>query len=98
MSASRWNRVFAALATACVLAAGIAQEQPDERRQIFSEIDRGLQELTGVTGLKAKKTIRYDLITRDKVSEFLKDRVHEAAKPDELRAEEVTLKKLGFVP
>src|SRR5262245_50854270 len=98
MPASRWNRVLAPLAIACFLAAGFADEQPDDRRQIFREIDRSLQELTGVTGLKARRAIRYDLITRDKVNEFLRDRVKEAAKPDELRAEELTLKKLGFVP
>jgi hypothetical protein len=32
------------------------------------------------------------------VNEFLKDRVKESTKPDEVRAEEMTLKKLGFVP
>src|SRR5439155_8290280 len=48
--------------------------------------------------LKSKRPTRYDLITRDKVNEFLKARVKEAVKPDELRAEEITLKKLGFVP
>ena len=64
----------------------------------FREIDRSLQELTGISGLKAKKRIHYDLITRDKVNEFLKDRVKESVKPEESRAEEMTLKKLGFVP
>ncbi len=81
-----------------MLAAGAAQDQPEDRRQIFGEIDRGLRELTGISGLKAKKRIRYDLITRDKVNQFLKDRVKESVKPDDLRAEEITLKKLGFVP
>src|SRR3977135_525137 len=98
MPASGWNRIFLAAAIVCALAAGGAQDQTPARRQIFREIDRSLQELGAVSGLKAKKPIRYDLITRDKVNQFLKDRVKEAVKPEELRAEEITLKKLGFVP
>ena len=98
MPASGWKRVLCAVAAVCVLAAGAAQDQPEDRRQIFREIDRSLQELASISGLKAKKRIRYDLITRDKVNQFLKDRVKESVKPDDLRAEEITLKKLGFVP
>ena len=37
-------------------------------------------------------------ITKADVNKFLKDRVKEVAKPDEIRAEELTLKKFGFVP
>jgi len=87
------NCILCALAAACLLWA-----QADDRRQIFREIDRSLQDLESISGLKAKKPIHYDLITKDKVNEFLKDRVKESSKPDEVRAEEITLKKLGFVP
>jgi hypothetical protein len=85
------NRVLCALTVACVLAG-------EERQEIFQAIDRSLGELASISGLNAKKTIRYDLITRDKVNQFLKDRIKESVKPEELRAEEMTLKKLGFVP
>jgi hypothetical protein len=85
------NRVLCALTVVCVLAG-------EERQEIFQAIDRSLGELASISGLKAKKTIRYDLITRDKVNQFLKDRIKESVKPEELRAEEMTLKKLGFVP
>jgi hypothetical protein len=92
------NRVLCALVVACVLAAGAAQERQDDRRRIFQAIDRSLQELAKISGLKAKKAIHYDLITRDKVNQFLKDRIKESIKPEQLRAEELTLKKLGFAP
>ena len=85
------NRVLCALTVACVLAG-------QERQEIFQAIDRSLRELASISGLNAKKNIRYDLITRDKVNQFLKDRIKESVKPEELRAEEMTLKKLGFVP
>lgn len=90
--------ILRVLAILCALVASPAQTQSDDRRQIFREIETSLQVLQEVTGLKARKSINYDLITRDKVNEFLKDRVKEAVKPEELRAEELTLKKLGFAP
>jgi hypothetical protein len=91
----RWKRLLRLAALIAAVAVGAAQE---ERRQIFTEIEKSLQALKEITGLEAKKSIQYDLITRDKVNSFLKDRVKESVKPDELRAEELTLKKLGFAP
>ena len=83
MPASGWNRALRALAAVCLLAAGAAQD----RREIFLQIDRSLQDLASISGLKAKKVIHYDLITKDKVNEFLKDRVKESTKADEVRIE-----------
>jgi hypothetical protein len=37
-------------------------------------------------------------ITKDKINEFLKKRVHEDEHPEDIRAEELVLKKFGFVP
>jgi hypothetical protein len=39
-----------------------------------------------------------DFISKAKIGEFLQKRVKEVAKPEELRAEELTLKKFGLVP
>jgi hypothetical protein len=39
-----------------------------------------------------------DFITKEKINEFLNKRVKEVAKPEEIRAEELTLKKFGLVP
>jgi len=90
------RRLRGFLAALCTLAVAAAQKQPEDRQQIFREISTSLQTLQDITGLRAKKRINYDLITRDKVNQFLKDRVKEAVKPEELRAEELTLKKLGL--
>jgi hypothetical protein len=98
MPASSGKPYLCALAISCFIAAGVAKQKPVSRLQIFQQIGHNLQELTAITGLPAKKQIRYDLITRDKVGAFLKDRVKESVKPEEVRAEELTLKKLGFVP
>ena len=39
-----------------------------------------------------------DFITKEKIKEFLNKRVKDVAKPEDLRAEELTLKKFGLVP
>lgn len=95
---ARWRIwLFGALTVVCILAAGLAEEQP-ESPDIFQQIDRDFRELTAITGLRAKKPVHSERISRDKVGQFLKDRVKESVKPEELRAEELTLKKLGFAP
>ena len=98
MPARRSKGLLQILALCCALTAAPAQTSPDDRHQIFREIETSLQSLRDVTGLQAKKRVDYDLITRDKVNQFLKERVKDAVKPEELRAEEITLKKFGFVP
>jgi hypothetical protein len=83
-----------------LLAAAVASaaDTRDLSRAIFSEIDRVLKELTRISGLKIRRNVEYDLISRDKVREFLEKRIKEVATPKELRAEELALKKFGFVP
>jgi hypothetical protein len=55
-------------------------------------------ELATISGMKLHHPVPCDLITKEQVNEFLKKRVKEATTPDEIRAEELTLKKFGFVP
>lgn len=78
--------------------AGAAQSAPDPSRAIFGQIGAALEELGRISGLRARRPVIYDLISRDKVKEFLEKRVQEVATPEELRIEELTLKKFGLVP
>src|SRR4051794_20017592 len=55
-------------------------------------------ELATISGMKLHHPVPCDLITKDKVNEFLKKRVKESTTSEEIRAEELTLKKFGFVP
>ena len=55
-------------------------------------------ELAVISGLKLRRPVPCDLISKEKVNEFLKKRVKEATTPEEIRAEELTLKKFGFAP
>ncbi len=62
------------------------------------EIDGILQELSSVTGFRIHKELPFQSITREQVNDYLKEQIRESVKPDDIAAEEATLKKFGFVP
>jgi hypothetical protein len=66
--------------------------------EIFSEIGGILQDLHEITGFRIKHRVPAEIITRDKVKAFLEQRLKEATSPEEIRVEELTLKKFGLVP
>lgn len=90
---------------ACLLAAllappGAAQAPPAsvEESHLFQDIGRIMATLQEITGLKPLKPVASEIISRERVKQFLEDRIRDEVKPEELRAEELTLKKFGFVP
>jgi hypothetical protein len=48
--------------------------------------------------MELRHPVPCDFISKEKINEFLQKRVKEVAKPEEVRAEELTLKKFGLVP
>ena len=62
------------------------------------EVQQTLAELSAITGFPIKHPVAFESITREQINRYLQDRIKEATKPNELRAEELTLKKFGFVP
>ncbi|MFB3778870.1 MAG: hypothetical protein ACE141_14725 [Bryobacteraceae bacterium] len=92
------KRIIAVFVLA-VLAAATAWAQPAKSEQeLFRQIEAIVAELSQITGLRLTKPIRHSLIGREEVKRFLEERIREEVKPEEVRAEELTLKKFGFVP
>jgi hypothetical protein len=93
-------RVKALLLAALLVGGAAAQSGVDvsQAREIFSEIGGILQDLHEITGFKIKHRVPAEIITRDKVKEFLEQRMKEASSPEEIRVEALTLKKFGLVP
>ena len=88
-------RVFGAL----LFCAAPTAAQTDTRAQaLCAQIDGIAQTLTKISGMPLKHPVPCDYISKAKVNEFLNRRVKEVAKPEEIRAEEMTLKKFGLVP
>ena len=80
------------------LLASASWQEPASRVPTAEEIDSVLRELSAVTGFRIRHQLPFELITRDQVNKYLKEQIRQSVKPDEIRAEEVTLKKFGFAP
>jgi hypothetical protein len=61
-------------------------------------IKQGLEELADITGLRPRKRVESYLIDKPQLKKWLEERIREEVKPEEIRAEELALKKFGLVP
>lgn len=86
------------LAALLVLAAFYVGAQRAPRPAIFGQIEEILSDLGRITGLKAPKTVAADVIDKNGLQRFLEKRIEETLEEEDIRAEEITLKLLGFLP
>jgi len=86
------------LLSLALLAAAAAFAQSAVDAKLCGQVPTIAAELTQISGLPLHHPVPCEFITKEKVKEFLEKRVKEDASPGELRAEELTLKKFGFVP
>ena len=70
----------------------------DRAEKLCAQIPPLAEQLTRISGMPLRHPVPCDFITKAKIGEFLNKRVKEVAKPEEIRAEELTLKKFGLVP
>ena len=70
----------------------------DQAAGLCGQAGKIAAELAQISGLKLHHPVPCDFISKEKVNAFLKKRVKDVASPEELRAEELTLKKFGLVP
>ncbi len=63
-----------------------------------TEIDAALQELSAISGFKIKHSVSFRLISRAEAGRYFAERLQQNLRPKQVRAEELTLKKFGFVP
>jgi hypothetical protein len=71
---------------------------PAPAQELFADIGHIKKGLSAITGLEFKHDVPYALINKDQLHRYLEQRLRETMKPDEERAEELTLKMLGLVP
>src|SRR5271157_2077755 len=81
-----------------LLYAGPAAAQPAPAKGICGLANRIVVDLTQISGMRLRHPVPCDYITKEKINAFLKERMKDVASPEEIRAEELTLKKFGFVP
>ena len=81
-----------------LLYAGPAPAQPSRAKEICGLANRIALDLTQISGMKLRHPVPCDYITKEKINAFLNQRIKDVTSPEEIRAEELTLKKFGFVP
>jgi len=81
-----------------LLGAAAAHSQPAGSARLCGMIPPLAEELTKISGMPLRHPVPCDFITKEKIKAFLNKRIKDVAKPEDLRAEELTLKKFGLVP
>jgi len=85
------------LAAGLVLAAGLGLGQPKEQ-ELFARVDQMLGEVSEILGMKVTRPVPRAIISREKIREYIEQRIAEALTEEELRAQEIVLKKFGYLP
>jgi len=63
-----------------------------------AEIDRVLHQLADITGLQVKRPVPIESMSRSQWNRWLEQELKRRVKPEEIRSEELVLKKFGLVP
>src|SRR5277367_31240 len=89
----------ATLFCAILLYSPVSSAQSDPRaKALCAQVPGIAAELTAISGMKLRHAVPCDFITKEQINEFLKKRIKDTASPEEVRAEELTLKKFGLIP
>jgi hypothetical protein len=79
-----------------LIAATITAAPPDDGG-LFRQIDEITKKLADITGWKLKRRVPAAMMTKPELDRFLNEKVAADVKPGDIRAEELTLRALGFV-
>src|SRR4051794_5441190 len=82
-------------ATAWLLLAARPQTASDPA---FAQIDSIVRTLSAITGLAEEHPVPYGRMTKRQLRQFLNKRIKKTIKPEEIRADEISLKMFGLVP
>ena len=94
VSLRRATRFFAVLFYAAL---ACAQSDP-QAKALCAQVPGIAAELTQISGMKLRHPVPCDFISKEQVNQFLKKRMKDTSSPEEIRAEELTLKKFGLIP
>ncbi len=87
----------AAVAIGAVFFLTAAREKPSDEAA-FGQIESIVKTLSEITGLKEEHPIPYGRMSKAQLRHFLNKRIKKTLKPEEIHADELTLKMFGLVP
>jgi hypothetical protein len=62
-----------------------------------AEINAIMRRLADITGFRIRRQLPFQLLTREQINVYIKDQIKHSVRPKDIYAEELSLKKLGFV-
>jgi len=83
-------------AAATVLTA--AGQQKASPQDLLSQADEVLQQMSQITGLPIKGTLKKQVISRPEIEKYLVQNLHEEMTPAEIHAQEALVRALGLAP
>ena len=91
-------KLIRALALLLLFSVCAYAQKAKPKASVFAEIEKMSADLEEITGLHFSKKVPAAIINKQQLRKFLDERIDVAIKPDDLRAEELTLKMLGLLP
>lgn len=85
-----------ALGLVCLCAWGGWREKKQD--PVFAQINSIVQTLSEITGLSAEHPVLYGRMDKRQLRRFLSKRIKKTLKPEEIQADELSLKMFGLVP
>lgn len=89
----RWKTGAALAAAVCLLVATAAAQAP-----AASKIGELAGEVARITGLKVRKPVRVETLTRAEWKRYVEEEIERQVKPEEIRADQLVLQLLGLAP
>ncbi|MEJ5369447.1 MAG: hypothetical protein WHT08_14105 [Bryobacteraceae bacterium] len=89
---TRW-KTRAALAALCLLVSTAAAQTP-----AAAKIGELAEEVARITGMKVRKPVRVEALTREEWKRYVEAEIGRQVKPEEIRADQLVLQLLGLVP
>src|SRR5438874_10677825 len=90
------RRIVSFLLAATALLCAVGARQSDQ--QVFNQINSIVNSLSGITGLSENHPVPYGRMSKSQLRQFLMKRIKKTLKPEELYADELSLKMFGLVP
>jgi hypothetical protein len=91
-------RKFAYLFIAALVLAAPLTAQTGNSPRLFTQVEPILDGLHQITGFPVRRKVPSDYITKDKLNDFIQQRIREVVKPEDIRIESLALKMFGFLP
>ena len=93
-------RVFSLVISAAFLflLCSPAAAQQSTAQQLLSQADEILQQMSEITGLPIKGSLKKQVVSRAEVEQYVMQNMHEESTPADLHAQEALVRVLGLVP